>query len=211
MVLIMDNNLNLNPNPTPGSNPSNNFNSASNGNKLHISIISVITILFILAAICGFLIFSTQRSNANTEIVIGMILVLGVSVLLLLLFLIAVGFNALNLSDPGEALGLPQGSIRALIALLLILVWVIVSIFLFTGIIPLDSIKNADAVKLGQQFYTTMSTLVVAISAFYFGSNSIRSGQNKQAPNASQGQQGNQQQGNQQAGQQQGNQQQGNP
>jgi hypothetical protein len=37
---------------------------------------------------------------------------------------------------------------------------------------------GGDAIKLAQQFYTTMSTLVVAIAAFYFGSNTFRAGVN---------------------------------
>ena len=101
----------------------------------------------------------------------------------------------MDLTNQNEALGLPPGSIRALIALLLILIWVIVSIFLFTGIgqqnTTTSTVTNtatnttvtttngaAEAIKFGQQFYTTMSTLVVAIAAFYFGSSTFRSGVN---------------------------------
>jgi hypothetical protein len=115
-----------------------------------------------------------------------MVFILGVSALVFLLYILAVGFNALQLSDPKQALGLPVGSIRAIIALMLIIIWVILSVYIFTGSINLDSTKNADSIRLAQQLYTTMSTLVVAIAAFYFGSASVRAAQSALAPAASQ-------------------------
>jgi hypothetical protein len=110
------------------------------------------------------------------ELALGLIIVLGVCVLTVLLFLMAAAFNALGLSDDREALSLPQGSISAMIALLLILVWAIISIYVFRfvafGSGGTNGGASADGVKLAQQLFTTMSTLVVAISAFYFGTSS---------------------------------------
>lgn len=143
-----------------------------------VSIFGVVSVLGVLVLI---LINLINNKNSNIDLVIGIVLVFGVSVLLLFLFLMSLGFNAVGLTDKGEPLGLPTGSIRALIALLLIFIWVIVSIFIFNAISNLDATKYADAIKLGQQFYTTMSTLVVAIAAFYFGSNTHRDAQSDQS------------------------------
>jgi hypothetical protein len=129
----------------------------------------VVLIVLIIVYLVGFTNFRP------TEAILGLTIVLGLSVLVLMLFIMAAGFKVLGLDDSNQAVGLPAGTIRAMIALLLILIWAIVSIFLFTSIVPLNSTTNADSIKLGQQFYTTMSTLVVAISAFYFGSSSVRS------------------------------------
>lgn len=145
-------------------------------------------------------------------ILLGLIIILGASVLVLLLFVMAAGFNALGLNNPDESLGLPKGTVRAMIALLLIIVWVIVSIYLFivipnTAITAVSSISGtptavsgtptpasttsasatptavsgspsamvvtnavADTSRLAEELYATMSTLVVAIVGFYFGS-----------------------------------------
>src|SRR5260370_16351490 len=81
----------------------------------------------------------------------------------------AVAYKSLELSDAREALGLPPGSVRAMIALLLIIIWAIVSIFVLRFIVVVGpGAANSDASKLAQQLFTTMSTLVFAISAFYF-------------------------------------------
>jgi hypothetical protein len=50
----------------------------------------------------------------------------------IVLFIVAVGFTALKMNDPQQALGLPEGSVRAMIALLLIAIWIIISVFLFS-------------------------------------------------------------------------------
>ena len=124
------------------------------------------------------------------EIVLGLIIVLGVSILTSLLFMMAAGFNTLDLSDDKEALGLPPGSIRAMIALLLILVWAIISIYVFRfvafGSGGTTGGASADGVKLAQQLFTTMSTLVVAISAFYFGTSSASTPRRQEPPATSQ-------------------------
>lgn len=132
---------------------------------------------------------SNLRENSLT---LGLIIILGVSVLAVLLFIMAAAFYSLNLTDRQQALGLPSGSIRAMVALLLIVIWAIVSIF----IVRLFAIPvfvnnklidfNADAIKMAQQLFTTMSTLVVAIAAFYFGSKSVSAAQTALAPSSEQ-------------------------
>ena len=174
-------------------------------------VISAIVAILALAGIGFFLGYLVNNPISNQSLTTGVVIVLAVSLLLLLLFLVSVGYFFMRLTNSNEALGLPPGSIRAIIALLLILIWVIVSIFLFTGISQQTSITTtvtssipitptisgtttitptpttsggtttttnggADAIKLGQQFYTTMSTLVVAIAAFFFGSSTFRAG-----------------------------------
>jgi hypothetical protein len=62
---------------------------------------------------------------------IGVVIVLGASLLLVLLFIMSTGFTFLKLSNPREALGLPTGSVRALIALLLVLIFIMMGLFIF--------------------------------------------------------------------------------
>ena len=57
-------------------------------------------------------------------------LIVGVIVLMVTLALVAVSFSLLNLTDKSQALALPEGSVRAVIALMLLIVFAIVSIFL---------------------------------------------------------------------------------
>lgn len=58
----------------------------------------------------------------------------GVVVLILLLTAVATMFSILNLTNRDQAMGLPEGSIRAVIALSLIVLFAILSVFLFQSI-----------------------------------------------------------------------------
>lgn len=177
-------------------------------------------------------------SNAP-EIQTGIVIVLAVSVLTLLLFILTLGFRSLGLSNPDQPLALPSGSVRAFIALMLIMIFVILSVYTvrfvgeglyrYEGLFSLaraDELAQAarrdgdnivrrrvpcpvnpeapqsidapeggetpvrsensvcfrvwrvqklsdDGIRLAQQLTTTVATLVVAVSGFYFGSQTV--------------------------------------
>ena len=73
----------------------------------------------------------SSRSPDTPEIQMALVIVIAIAVLLMLLFVIAGGFSRLQLSDAKQPLGLPEGSIRAMIALFLILIFIIFGIYLF--------------------------------------------------------------------------------
>ena len=75
--------------------------------------------------------------NFATDVVGGslpLIAVGGVIVLILLLTAVAMIFSVLGLSNKDQAMGLPEGSIRAVIALSLIVLFTILSVFLYKNI-----------------------------------------------------------------------------
>jgi hypothetical protein len=77
------------------------------------------------------LLLRTSVFERNYEIQLGFLVVIAIIALITLLFIVAAGFSQLKLTDPNQALGLPEGSIRAMIALMLILVFIIFGIFVF--------------------------------------------------------------------------------
>lgn len=116
------------------------------------------------------------------------LLISGVVALLIALAGLIVLFTAAGLEDRRAALGMPEGSIRAVIALMLILLFSIMAIFLYgtlrfgsdsTYELARTNAAAADALAasedIARQLLTTVGTLVVAIAAFYFGSNSVAS------------------------------------
>lgn len=135
---------------------------------------SILALLAVIVVITAGLVLTFFFASSSVYIIIGLTVILGVAVLILMLFLMAVGFSSLNLTDAKEALGLPKGSVRAMIALLLIVIWVIASLFLFyyVGFETNPQVTQAGG-ELAQTIYTTIATLVVAISAFYFGSKNV--------------------------------------
>jgi hypothetical protein len=76
--------------------------------------------------------------TAFSEPVVGASLPLlaigGIAALILLLTIVAMVFSILGLANKDQAMGLPEGSIRAVIALSLIVLFAILSVFLYKGI-----------------------------------------------------------------------------
>jgi hypothetical protein len=97
---------------------------------------------------------------------LAVLLLTGVIGLLTAITVATVFFHGLSLSDRAEPLGLPRGSVRAIIALSLILIFALVSIYLYSS---LSAKNSAGADDLAKQLITTLSTLVVAVASFYFG------------------------------------------
>lgn len=83
--------------------------------------LAIIFAFLVLAAIVLGLFILIKQNITDPAIIIGMVIILGVSALVTLLFILASGFDAIKLTDPKQALGLPVGSIRAMIALMLII------------------------------------------------------------------------------------------
>ncbi|MGI6375215.1 MAG: hypothetical protein ACOX3S_04320 [Anaerolineae bacterium] len=151
-------------------------------------------------------------AGASSTMSLTLMLVIGVSALLAVLGGLVAIFAVLGLAQPGYSLGLPEGSVRAVIALALILIFSIQAVYLYgdlggqqtyrsTGLtqaeyaaLPPERIvavtatgtgaarsydvtlrpdKPEAAVDLAQQILTTVSTLVVAVAGFYFGTRSV--------------------------------------
>lgn len=127
----------------------------------------------LLVLTLGAVVFALFPNGGRVEIVLGLTVIAGVSALVLVLFIMAAGFTAMKMNDPQQALGLPEGSIRAMIALMLIIIWIIMSVFLLNVVSGAKA--DSDTARLAQQLVTTIGTLVVAVAAFYFGSRSVES------------------------------------
>jgi Immunoglobulin I-set domain len=154
------------------------------------------------------------EAMTNAPVILTLVVLAGVIGLLAVLMMTALAFSAVKLADKTQALGLPEGSVRAVIALSLIVIFVITVVFLFEGLSPRlgtvehQTLEQANAVPasmfvskhaeaqtaadtaakgvlytveryidpsrasedFAKQIITTISTLVVSISAFYFGS-----------------------------------------
>jgi hypothetical protein len=78
----------------------------------------------------------------------------GVVVLILLLTAVAMVFKILGLTNDTQAMGLPEGSIRAVIALSLIVLFAILSVFLYQGISngPLNAVERVTETERAQFF-----------------------------------------------------------
>ena len=169
------------------------------------------------AVIYGFItLYGQEGPSKGLEGVV--LLVAGFVTVALLLYLGTLVLRALDMGAPGEALGMPEGSIRALIAMSLILIFAIIGIQVFaagsagtelvsTGLtqaqidalradgaivvsqilltpvpappaeplydVTTRTVMTQEAHDFGLQLMTTVSTLVVAVAGFYFGSRAV--------------------------------------
>lgn len=82
-------------------------------------------------ALCAFAWFSKQ---IQVGVALPVLAILGVIALLLALALAAGAFSIFDLSDRTQALGLPEGSVRAVIALSLVVLFAILSIYLYADV-----------------------------------------------------------------------------
>jgi hypothetical protein len=88
--------------------------------------------LFLVVTGAGLLIYWIPlKATPDPEIMMGILVIFSIATLMTVLFILAAGFTSMSLADPKQALGLPEGSIRAMIALVLIMVFIIFGIFLF--------------------------------------------------------------------------------
>ena len=145
------------------------------------------------------------------EILLPILVISGVISLLAVLSIVVAIFAALNLTDRAHSLALPEGSVRAVIALSLILIFMITAVFLYEQLddvvirshkgisqeqlnaLPMEQIVSIKPSEAGEglfdveqrveksrasedfakQVLTTVSTLVVAIAGFYFGTRAV--------------------------------------
>ena len=68
------------------------------------------------------------------EVYMAIVIVLAIAVLMVLLLIMASSFARLNLANAQRAMGLPEGSIRAIIAISLIMVFISFGIYLFNEV-----------------------------------------------------------------------------
>ena len=173
---------------------------------------AAVTAILIMLSMTGVLWVIKDRP---AEVQLTPVILSAILVLTLSLGSLAVVFQRLGLSNGNAAMGLPEGSIRAVLALLLVLLFLVLSLYLFGRLqsqppgrtlqgltpaaadaIPVDQqlsrvqrpgtdgapptydvtltpIPNDTLDNFAMQLLTTMSTLVVAVAAFYFGATSV--------------------------------------
>jgi hypothetical protein len=190
---------------------------APTGLTLSQGIVLLLTLVVLTALPAGVVVGTVallqEVDTFRPEIILPIIVVIGVIGLVAVLGSLVAVFVRLGLGDPRQALGLPEGSIQAVIALGLILIFAIVGIYLhalagdtetrlLAGLtqekvdaLPANTIVEINTREDGRfdvrvalppseqqddiskQLLTTISTLVVAVAGFYFGSKTVKEAQ----------------------------------
>jgi type IV secretory pathway VirB3-like protein len=141
----------------------------------------ILAMLLLVAGSYAFLVWMGSAKDAfpdlRASVALPLLLLLGLGSLLLLLALLVAVLSAYGLTDKRHAFGLPDGSMQAVIALALILIFVIASLYLYSSLPSTISAASKEAAQnqreLAQQLLTTVGTLAVAVAGFYFGTRSV--------------------------------------
>jgi hypothetical protein len=175
---------------------SKNQRNGKNKNSPSQNLVSIAVFSFFATLITIALILIAYFVNPNMAF--PLILVFSVIDFIIFLTLTSRLLNYLGLSCKDEALGLPEGSVRAIIALSLIIIFAIMAIFMqmqlstaplknsdgtimrdVNGSIIFDNYPSQDKKDFALQTLTTISTLVVAVAGFYFGTKAVQTAQGK--------------------------------
>jgi hypothetical protein len=92
-----------------------------------------------------------HQESIGPELKLPLVVIFGVVILLMAIGLLVFSFSQLNLASPAQALGLPDGSVRSIIALMLLVLFTIVAIFLYNSVATsgaLQSVKNVSSADL---------------------------------------------------------------
>jgi hypothetical protein len=115
--------------------------------------------VFLLAGgIAGY--FGFPEGNENSLTLSAVVLV-GFAMIVLLMAVLVIVYQVLGLADWKQALALPEGSVRALIAFSLVLVFVCLAAFLYNSVNSADLNSAAKATRITQQEVKDLKTLFV--------------------------------------------------
>ena len=103
---------------------------ATNRPKIKFVIFAV-PLLALIAAAGWFINHVNTEATVGDEVQMGLLVVAAIATLMTVLFIVAAGFSSMKLTDSSQPLGLPEGSVRAMIALVLIMVFIIFGIYMF--------------------------------------------------------------------------------
>ena len=108
---------------------------AANGDKQNEKYNILVGALCLIGFVALFAVLTYEMSVTTQPMVrLPLLVIVGVMALFATLALVAVTFSLAGLDDATQPLGLPEGSVRAAIALSLILIFAIISIYFYTSI-----------------------------------------------------------------------------
>lgn len=118
----------------------------------------------------------TRIDLTNTVIALPILAIFGIVSLIAAIAILILVIGALGLGNKDYALGLPQGTVRAIIALSLVVIFVISMVYLYGDLakpLAADVKVPQHAVDFANRVFDTVSTLLIAVVGFYFGSRTI--------------------------------------
>ena len=120
------------------------------------NLVSAVVVLFVLV-VSALFVYLGSKDQLGGELLLPLLAIAGIVCLLLTLILAAIVFAKVGLADKTQALALPEGSVRAVIALGLLVIFAIVSVYLYGSLAEQGG--KADVKMLTVQTQAEVDTL----------------------------------------------------
>jgi hypothetical protein len=131
-------------------------------NNILIAIVIVIVAITLVVILFG---LKYLLASVPSDVGLPILAIGGVVMLLGTLALVSVAFSLFNLDDKSQALALPEGSIRAVIALSLIILFAIVTVYFYSTLSSTGvSTATGLSVTLRDSFLNSFKDQVVAVT-----------------------------------------------
>ena len=146
----------------------NIFSTGTLRSAVIVTLIVVLVVVLVFAS--KYLLGITAVGVGRNEVTLPLLAIGGVVVLILILTIVAAIFWFLDLTDRNQAMGLPEGSIRAVIALSLIVLFAILAVYLYEGISTggqtntLANLSDADRVQFIKDHPTAKDLQAVLVT-----------------------------------------------
>jgi amino acid transporter len=106
----------------------------NDGGTIGVRTIMFAALIALLVATLVVLAWFVGLENEKETNALPLVAICGVVVLITMLTIVTMTFKSLGLENPGHAMGLPEGSIRAVLALSLVVLFAIFAVFTYRGV-----------------------------------------------------------------------------
>jgi hypothetical protein len=128
-----------------------------------VVVVGAIVIVFGLL-LAGAWLMRDQLHQLDDAIRLPLLVIAGLVSLIALLAVMAIAFKTVGLANQTQALGLPEGTVRAVIALSLILIFAVITVYLFSDLSDIDSKPVPMLDSAGRQIMEPAKPLLDAAS-----------------------------------------------
>jgi hypothetical protein len=125
--------------------------------------------VLIVGPIIGVLLLWAIGIEVSQTAGLAAVVVIGIAFILVVLAALSIAYPTGGTSK--DAFGLPDGSVRALLALAILATFIGVGVYIMGPVLNGEQQESA-----AQQVITALGTLLTAVAAFYFGTNSVKTG-----------------------------------
>ncbi|HZR85965.1 MAG TPA: hypothetical protein VFB02_04130 [Bradyrhizobium sp.] len=109
-----------------------------------LTTVIVLAAVAVLVIVCVLVLTILNKGAVGPEMTLPLLIISGVMMLLVTLALTAFVFSSVDLVDKSQALGLPEGSVRSVIALSLVLLFAILAVYLYSSMATSGKIVPAQ-------------------------------------------------------------------